>query len=143
MKLIMSPPSPFVRKVLVALDHKSIAYEVVPQMPFSGSKEYMRINPLGKIPTLVDGDLTIGDSKVICRYIEAAFPEPALYPKDTKDRALADWYEEFAGSHVTELATGIFFQRFMRPLAFQQEPDEERGNSDHSLHDASSDGVSL
>ena len=52
--------SPFVRKVFIALDIKNIPYEIVPQMPFSGDKEYLKINPLGKVPTLVDGELTLG-----------------------------------------------------------------------------------
>lgn len=117
--------SPFVRKVFVALDVKNIPYEIVPQMPFSGDKDYLKINPLGKVPTLVDGDLTLGDSKVICRYLENAYPEPALYPENISDRAKADWYEDLCGGHVAELAAGIFFQRFMRPFAFKQEPDEE------------------
>ena len=117
--------SPFVRKVFIALDIKNIPYETIPQMPFSGDKEYLKINPLGKIPTLVDGDLTLGDSKVICRYIESAYPEPALYPQDTAQRAMADWYEDLCGGAVAEMAAGIFFQRFMRPFAFKQEPDEE------------------
>lgn len=117
--------SPFVRKVFVALDIKKIPYEVVPQMPFSGDQEYLKINPLGKVPTLVEGDLVLGDSKVICRYLESAYPEPALYPSDLQDRAMADWYEDLCGGHVAELAAGIFFQRFMRPFAFKQEPDEE------------------
>jgi glutathione S-transferase len=117
--------SPFVRKVLIALDFKAVAYEIVPQMPFSGDQEYRKLNPLGKVPTLVDGDLTLGDSKVICRYIEASHPEPPLYPRDIKDRAMADWYEDLCGGPIAELAAGIFFQRFMRPFAFKQEPDEE------------------
>ena len=117
--------SPFVRKVLVALDYKGIPYEIVPQMPFSGDQAYLKINPLGKVPTLVDGDLTLGDSKVICRYLENAYPTPAFYPQGLKERAMADWYEDLCGGHVAELAAGIFFQRFMRPFAFKQEPDEE------------------
>jgi glutathione S-transferase len=117
--------SPFVRKVFIALDIKGIDYKIVPQMPFSGDNDYLKINPLGKVPTLVDGDLTLGDSKVICRYIESAYPEPALYPKDIAHRAMAEWYEDLCGGHVAELAAGIFFQRFMRPFAFKQEPDEE------------------
>jgi glutathione S-transferase len=117
--------SPFVRKVLVALDFKGIPYEIVMQMPFSGDKDYLKINPLGKVPTIVDGGLTLGDSKVICRYLEAAYQEPALYPRELQSRAMADWYEDLCGGHVAELAAGIFFQRFMRPLAFKQEPDEE------------------
>jgi glutathione S-transferase len=117
--------SPFVRKVFIALDIKGIDYEIVPQMPFSGDTEYLKINPLGKVPTLVDGDLTLGDSKVICRYLENAYPEPALYPQCVEDRAMADWYEDLCGGPVAEMAAGIFFQRFMRPFAFKQEPDEE------------------
>ncbi len=117
--------SPFVRKVLIALDIKGIDYEIVPQMPFSGDTEYLKINPLGKIPTLVDGDLTLGDSKVICRYLENAYPQTPLYPADAAEKAMADWYEDLCGGHVAELAAGIFFQRFMRPFAFKQEPDEE------------------
>jgi len=42
--------SPFVRKVFIALDIKGIPYEIVPQMPFSGDTEYLKINPLGKVP---------------------------------------------------------------------------------------------
>jgi glutathione S-transferase len=117
--------SPFVRKVFVALDIKNIPYEIVPQMPFSGDQEYLKINPLGKVPTLVDGELTLGDSKVICRYLESAYPDPALYPADIADRAMADWYEDLCGGAVAEMAAGIFFQRFMRPFAFKEEPDEE------------------
>lgn len=116
--------SPFVRKVFIMLDFKKVPYEIVPQMPFSGDKDYLKLNPLGKIPTLVDGDFTLGDSKVICRYLESAYPEPAFYPTDKLDKAKTDWYEDLCGAHVAELAAGIFFQRFMRPFAFNQEPDE-------------------
>lgn len=117
--------SPFVRKVFIALDIKNVPFEIVHQMPFSGDKEYLKINPLGKVPTLVDGDLTLGDSKVICRYLERAYPDPPLYPADIKANAMADWYEDLCGGPVAEMAAGIFFQRFMRPFAFKQEPDEE------------------
>ncbi|AQA19295.1 glutathione S-transferase [Halioglobus japonicus] len=117
--------SPFVRKVFIALDYKDIPYEIVAQMPFSGDQDYLKINPTGKIPALVDGDLTIGDSKVICQHLENAYPERPLYPEDVADKARAHWYEDFCGGQVAELAAGIFFQRFMRPLAFKQDPDEE------------------
>ena len=116
--------SPFVRKVLIVLEMKGIPYEIVTQMPFTGDAKYKALNPLGKIPTLVDGALTLGDSKVICRYLESAYPDIAVYPADVSDRAMADWYDDFSSGALAELAAGIFFQRYMRPRAFKQEPDE-------------------
>lgn len=117
--------SPFVRKVFIALDIKDVPYEIVPQMPFSPDQEYLKINPLGKVPSLVDGDLTLCDSKVICQYLDDAYPAPRLYPEKPNDWAMALWYEDLSSGHIAELAAGIFFQRFMRPFAFKQEPDEE------------------
>ena len=116
--------SPFVRKVLIVLEMKGIPYEIVTQMPFTGDAKYKALNPLGKIPTLVDGELTLGDSKVICRYLESAYPNVAVYPAQVSDRAMADWYDDFSSGAVAELAAGIFFQRYMRPRAFKQQPDE-------------------
>lgn len=117
--------SPFVRKVFIALTMKNVPFEVVPQMPFAGDTEYLTINPLGKIPTLVDDNLVLGDSKVICQYLEEAYPEPPLYPQNAQDRARARWFEELAAGKLAELVAGIFFQRYMRPMVLKQKPDEE------------------
>lgn len=117
--------SPYVRKVFIALDIKDIPYEIVRQMPFFEDSEYLKINPLGKVPSLVAGGLTLCDSKVICQYLDDAYPEPRLYPIRPNDWARALWYEDLAGGRISELAASIFFQRFIRPLAFKLEPDEE------------------
>ena len=94
-------------------------------MPFTRDAEYQKINPLGKIPTMQDGDLTICDSKVICEYLEDTYPGTNLYPDNSASRAQARWYEELGGTRVAELAAGIFFQRFMRPMVLKQDTDEE------------------
>ncbi|MBK6739649.1 MAG: glutathione S-transferase family protein [Haliea sp.] len=125
MRLHGASGSPFVRKVQVALALKGLPYEQIQQLPFTRDAEYRKINPLGKIPTLQDGDLTICDSTVICEYLEEAYPQAPLYPANPADRARARWLEELGGSRVAELAAGIFFQRFMRPMVLKQEPDEE------------------
>jgi glutathione S-transferase len=116
--------SPYVRKVLTALAIKKLDFEQIQQMPFSGDAEYLKISPLGKIPALQDGDLTLCDSTVICEYLEDNYPDIAIYPRDPKTKAKARWFEELAGTKVTELASGIFFQRFMRPMFLKQETDE-------------------
>ena len=116
--------SPFVRKVLFVLAVKELPFEHIQQMPFARDPEYLKINPLGKIPSLRDGDVLLCDSTVICEYLEDAYPEHPVYPLDIPGKARARWLEELAGSRVTELAAGIFFQRYMRPKVLKQEPDE-------------------
>ena len=117
--------SPFVRKVLAVLAIKDLPFEHIQQMPFARDEEYNKLSPLGKVPAIQDGDLTVSDSTVICEYLEDAYPDNPVYPAVPAAKARARWYEELGSNTVAELAAGIFFQRFMRPLAFKQEPDEE------------------
>lgn len=124
-KLYGASASPFVRKVMAVLAIKQLPYDHVPSMPFSGDEELARVSPLSKVPALVDGDLNIADSKVICRYLESAYPEVPVYPTDLQQRARADWFEEYGGTVLAEAAAGVFFHRFMRPTVFKQPVDEE------------------
>ena len=123
-KLYGASASPFVRKVMAVLAIKQLPYEHIPSMPFSGDKELAKVSPLSKVPALVDGDLNIADSKVICRYLESAYPEVPVYPTDLQQRARADWFEEYGGTVVAESAAGVFFHRFMRPNVMKQPVDE-------------------
>jgi glutathione S-transferase len=123
-KLYGANASPFVRKVMAVLAIKNVPYEHIPSMPWSGDPELAKVSPLEQIPALVDGDLTIADSKVICRYLEAAYPQHPVYPTDINQRARADWFEEYGGNALAESAASIFFHRFMRPMVFKQEVDE-------------------
>ncbi|HKJ23806.1 MAG TPA: glutathione S-transferase family protein [Myxococcota bacterium] len=118
------PPSPFVRKVRVFLAEKNVPYELKTQQPFNPPPEYLAKSPLGKIPCLEEGDFAVPDSSAICAYVERTHPEPALYPSDPKEFARAVWLEEFADSKLAEVCGGPFFQRVVRPLFFQQDPDE-------------------
>ncbi len=124
-KLYGANASPFVRKVMAVLAMKQLPYEHIPSMPFSGDKELARVSPLSKVPALIDGDLNIADSKVICRYLESAYPEVPVYPTDLQQRARADWLEEYGGTALSESAAGLFFHRFMVPNVFKRPVDEE------------------
>ena len=116
--------SPFVRKVLAVMAIKELPFEHIMQMPFIDDPEYRKISPLGKIPALEDGDFYVSDSAVICEYLEDAYPQNPIYPSDPKQKARARWYEEVGGNQIAEMAAGIFFQRFMRPMVLKQETDE-------------------
>ncbi|MGA8503327.1 MAG: glutathione S-transferase family protein, partial [Candidatus Sulfotelmatobacter sp.] len=79
-QIIGSYLSPYVRKVLVVLDLKGIPYEVDPIVPFYGSDRFSLISPVRRIPVLIDDQITLPDSSVICQYLEERYPEPTLYP---------------------------------------------------------------
>jgi glutathione S-transferase len=53
------------------------------------SKHIHAINPAGKIPVLLDGNLKIWDSLAIGEYLAECFPAAHLLPKDSAERALA------------------------------------------------------
>ncbi|MGE4328003.1 MAG: glutathione S-transferase, partial [Pseudodonghicola sp.] len=86
MKLIMSPASPFVRKVRVVAIETGQEGEIeeipVATTPVKTAEEVWAANPLGKIPALVLEDgRTIYDSRVITRYLDARVAA-GLYPED-------------------------------------------------------------
>src|SRR4051812_19787859 len=47
------------------------------------------VNPLGKVPVLVDGDLAVWDSLAIAEYAAESFPDQQLWPADRQARARA------------------------------------------------------
>src|SRR5689334_13918162 len=52
-------------------------------------REILRVNPIGRVPVLVDGDLVVWDTLAIAEYLAEQFPEKRLWPADRKARARA------------------------------------------------------
>jgi glutathione S-transferase len=125
-RIIGSYLSPYVRKVLVALDWKGVAYEIDPIVPFFGDDRFARLSPIRRIPVLIDDQVTLPDSSVICQYLEDRYPEPAFYPRDLADRARARWLEEFADSRMGEVFIwGLFNQVAINPAVWGTPPDPD------------------
>jgi glutathione S-transferase len=124
-RVVGSYLSPYVRKALVCLHAKGVAYEIDPIIPFMGDERFSTLSPLRRIPVLVDGDLTLADSSVICQYVEDRWPEPALYPRDVADRARARWLEEFADTRMGDVFIWrLFNQVAIRPFVWGEPTDE-------------------
>ena len=127
MKLYGVKGSPFVRKVLVALEEKGLAYDfevmvsVTPKPP-----ELLKLHPMGKIPILRDGELVVPDSSVICAYLEKKHPTPALYPADPADFAKALFLEEYADTALFAVLGPVLFERVVKRFVMKQPPDEAR-----------------
>jgi glutathione S-transferase len=126
-RIIGSFVSPYVRKVLACLELKQLEYEVDPITPFFGGDEFERLSPLRRIPVLIDGDVCISDSSVICAYLDEAYPERPLLPSSPADRARARWLEEYADTRLGDVFIwGLFYQRRVRPMVWGEPADTER-----------------
>jgi len=125
MKIIGSYLSPYVRKVLVVLHLKGLAYEIDPIIPFLGDERFAAASPLRRIPVLIDGAVTLSDSSVICQYLEDRYPQPALYPADVADRARARWLEEYADTRMGDVFIWqMFNQVAINPYVWGKKTDE-------------------
>ena len=124
-RIIGSYISPYVRKVLVVLDLKGLAYEIDPITPFLGNDEFSRVSPLRRIPVLIDDRVTLSDSSVICQYLEDRYPEPAVYPAELVERARARWLEEYADTRMGEVIIWrLFNEAAIKPYVWGQPTDE-------------------
>ncbi|CAN0889813.1 Glutathione S-transferase 2 (Fragment) [Linum grandiflorum] len=79
-------------RIRFALKLKGISYQYRAVDLAKGeqrSPEFERLNPLGYVPVLVDGDVVISDSLAILLYLESEYPENPLLPEDPRLRALS------------------------------------------------------
>lgn len=135
MKVIGSFVSPYVRKVLACMNLKRLSYEVDPITPFFGNGEFERLSPLRRIPVLIDGDVALSDSSVICAYLDEAYEGRPLLPDSAADRARARWLEEFADTRLGDVFIwGFFYQKVVRPAVWKEPTDEARVESTLTTH---------
>ena len=127
MKVIGSYVSPYVRKVLACLELKGLTYKIDPITPFYGDEQFEAMSPLRRIPVLVDGDLALCDSSVICQYLDEAYTDRPLLPADLKDRARARWLEEYADSRLGDVFIwGLFYPKVVHPAVWGGPGDAAR-----------------
>jgi maleylpyruvate isomerase len=77
-------------RVRIALNLKGLeAEQVLISLPGGDQfgDEYRKINPQGRVPTLVDGDNVLFQSMAILEYLDETRPEPAFLPSDPAGRA--------------------------------------------------------
>jgi len=85
-RLLSATPSPYARKVRIALIEKGIDFELATEVPWNATTETPKWNPLEKLPVLICEDGTsYYESRFILEYLELAHPEPRLVPAETKN----------------------------------------------------------
>jgi RNA polymerase-associated protein len=101
MTLFSAPDEPHSHRTRIVLAEKGVEIDIINVVPGRYPEDLLDLNPYHSLPTLVDRDLTLYDSRVIIEYLDERFPHPPLMPVDPILRAqfrLAlyrierDWY---------------------------------------------------
>jgi glutathione S-transferase len=121
LKLYDYPDCPFCQKVRVVLAEKDLEYEKIfvdlrkqeQKLP-----DFLRLNPYGKVPVLLDDDEVVYDSTIINEYLEDEYPLPALMPEDSNGRARVRLLEDYCDNSFIPPTTMLLSQL--------RKPDGER-----------------
>ena len=123
MKILQTKTAPNPRRVRIFLAEKGIEvpYEELDLMQGAlKTPEFTKLNPFQRVPVLVlDDGTAISETMAICRYFEETKPEPALFGKGAKQRALIEMWNR-------RMELGLLFSvaqafRHLHPAAAQLE----------------------
>lgn len=120
------PECPYAQKVRIVLAEKDLEYErkfVDLRKNEQRSAEFLKLNPLGKVPVLVDEDVVVYDSTIINEYLDEEYPSQPLMPvNDSGARAQVRMMEDLADTLFTP-RVDLLMAEFRRP---EEERDAER-----------------
>lgn len=128
MTLHWSPRSPYVRKVMIAIHELGLQDRIATVRTVAGGttphRELMKLNPVGKIPTLEIGDGTVVyDSPVILEYLDSLHAGPKLFPPAWPERLTA-LRRHALGQGMLDNALPLLSEG-LRPPEKQSEPHKE------------------
>jgi glutathione S-transferase len=120
------PGSPFMRSVCLGLEEKGVPYRIHGYGAGETRGEaHRKLHPFGRVPVIDHGGYKLYETQAILRYIDAAFPEPALQPTEPKAIGrmnqiigINDWYL------FPQAARIIVFHRIFGPVLLGIVPDE-------------------
>jgi maleylacetoacetate isomerase len=110
-------------RVRFALKYKGIAYDSVAvdlRQKEQHTPEHMDRSPLGVVPTLVVDGRTLTESVAILEYLEDAYPDPPLLPRDPWARARVRQLVQFVNSGIQPLQNLVVVQRVSPDPAVQK-----------------------
>lgn len=123
MKLYITTPSPYARKVRIVARERGLAdrIEEVAVDPYANAPELLATNPIVQVPTLIAADgLPLTDSPVIADYLDGLGAGPRLLP--------ADGAERWAVKRVETLANAAL-EMGVKLLLEKRRPEHERSPS--------------
>ena len=111
----LSSPSNKVRFVANALGLKYEYIQVKLREGEQRKPEFLKLNPAGKIPVIVDGDFVLSESGAIIKYL-CNKNKSSYYPSDLKRRAIVDQWIDYSIIHVGAAMVRVVFNRLFAPI---------------------------
>lgn len=113
LRLISATPSPYARKVRIALAEKSIPFELLTEVPWDSTTQTPQYNPLEKLPVLIlENGKSIYESHYILEYIEAKYTAVLqLLPKNDVDGVLFAKQVEVVADGICDALVLLFFEK--------------------------------
>lgn len=102
-KLYDFQASPNCQRVKVVLEEKKIPFDTVPVDLRKGEQkkaDFLKLNPYGKVPVIIDGDTVLFESCIINEYLEEKYPNPPMLPKDPAKRAKVRILIDYGLNHL-------------------------------------------
>jgi len=112
-ELIGGAASNYVWVCRILLAEKNIPYTHLPALPHTPDVD--AIHPLGKIPVMRHGNVTICESRAICHYIERTFDGPALMPNSTLEGAETEQWISIINTAIDPLWVRTYFREYVFP----------------------------
>ena len=114
-RLLSATPSPYARKVRIALIEKGIPFELITEVPWDSDTSTPQYNPLEKLPVLIcDDGTSVYESRYILEWLELKHPTPRLTPEDV-DGILAVKRFEVLADGVCDTGVLLFWERARAP----------------------------
>ena len=125
------------QKVFITLAEKRLAYKAVEVNLFKNEQydpAYLKINPKGVVPSLVDDGKVVIESTLICEYLDESFPQPALVPDDpyqkTRMRLWSKAIDEGLFEATREISFSAMFRERLRGFTEEQRQQRFRNVGD-------------
>ncbi len=119
--LPLSPNSRKVRAVLLELGIEADVEIIDLSTAKHKTPEFLKLNPNGKLPTIVDDGFALWESNAILTYLAAK--NGKLLPEDPKGRALVAQWLFWQSSHFGPAVGKVGFERILKPMFGRGEPD--------------------
>jgi len=129
LELYTHPMSPCAQKVRIVLAEKGLkwsAHHVSLEDKENLLPDYLQLNPLGVVPTLVHEGKAVIESSIICEYLDDAFPGHSMKPADLHERAKMRFWMKHVDMKLHPSCGTLQWPMVMRPRLMEKSEEERQ-----------------